>query len=292
MKILITGKNSYIGNQFMDWVRKEPDFEVTSISLRGESWRQMDFSRYDTIIHLAGIVHKKEKEVSPEKYYEINRDLTGAVANKAKAEGVGQFVFFSTMAVYGERDSLEQKVVITGDTKEEPESDYGKSKLEGENKLKALESDTFKVAILRPPMVYGKDCPGNYDRLRKLSLHWGLYPNIRNQRSMIYVENLLAALKGIIEYNKQGYFFPQDVEYVETLDMIKEIRRVYQKKTVVINLVKPVMRLLGKKSSVIKKVFGNLCYEQSLSKLSDIDYQKVSMKEGIRKIEIMNNDYK
>lgn len=285
MKILITGKNSYIGNQIEDWTREDPNYDVTKISLKDNQWKAMDFSIYDTVIHLAGIVHKKEGDVPREKYFEVNRNLTEAVAKKAKAQGVSQFIFFSTMAVYGESGDLERRVVITSETEEAPNNAYGLSKLEGEQILRAMECSKFKVAILRPPMIYGKGCPGNYGRLRKLALKWPVYPNLNNQRSMLYIDNLLELIRGILDQKLQGTFYPQDEEYVDTLDMIKEIRSTHNKKTRVLNFMKPMLLMIGKNSNTVNKAFGNLCYHKCLSVVKEVEYQKVALREGIKHIE-------
>ena len=292
MKILITGKKSYIGNQIKKWIKNKSDYEISRISLRDDQWKALDFSGYDAVIHLAGIVHKKDREVPLEEYFAVNRDLTKAIAIKAKAEGVTQFIYLSSMAVYGERGNLNQRVVITSETKESPNTPYGQSKFEGEKALRAMESNKFKVAILRPPMIYGKECPGNYARLRKIALRWGVYPNMHNQRSMLYIDNLMMMIKGILDQKLQGTFFPQDEEYSDTLEMIKEIRKAHDKKTWVLNLVRPLMFLAGKKSSTMNKAFGNLCYDKCLSIIKEVEYQKVGMKEGINRIENESVQYK
>jgi len=290
MKILITGKTSYIGNQIESWIKEDSSYEVTRISVRDNSWKTLDFSAYDAVIHLAGIVHKKENKVSRDKYFKINRDLTDAVAKKAKAEGVSQFIFFSSMAVYGESGNLKQKIVITRKSETAPNTSYGQSKLEGEEKLRNLESKDFKVAIIRPPMIYGRGCPGNYKRLRRLALKWAVYPNVHNQRSMLYIDNLMVLVKGILDQKSRGIFLPQDEEYSDTLEMIKEIRKAHDKKTWVLNLVRPLLFLAGKRSYTMNKAFGNLCYEKGLSIIKDIEYQRVAMKEGIQSIENTTED--
>lgn len=164
-RILITGKNSYIGSRFQEWLAKHPDkYKVDAISLRDESWKEKDFSEYDVVYHVAGIAHRKETKENRELYYKVNRDLAYEVAKKSKQDGIKQFIFLSTMSVYG----LESGV-IDEHTPLKPKSNYGKSKLQAEELIKPLEDDSFKIAILRPPMVYGKGCKGNYPRLAKLA---------------------------------------------------------------------------------------------------------------------------
>ena len=186
-KILITGKNSYIGMSFKNWLEQNysNEYEVESISLRNNLWKDKDFSRFDVVYHTAGVVHIKENKKNRELYYKVNRDLTFEVAKKAKKEGVKQFIFLSSMSVYG---------LITGvideNTPLSPNTSYGKSKFEAERLLLTLEDNNFKVAILRPPMVYGKGCKGNYPKLAKLAKVLPVFPDIQNKRSMIYIDYL------------------------------------------------------------------------------------------------------
>lgn len=172
--ILITGKNSYIGSRFEEWLAKYPDkYKVDAISLRDESWKEKDFSEYDVVYHVAGIAHRKETKENRELYYAVNRDLAYEVAKKSKQDGIKQFIFLSTMSVYG----LESGV-IDEHTPLKPKSNYGKFKLQAEELIKPLEDDSFKIAILRPPMVYGKGCKGNYPRLVFLATSFCSIPEL------------------------------------------------------------------------------------------------------------------
>src|SRR5699024_10485464 len=99
-KILITGKNSYIGGKFKEWVEQWPDeYIVDEISVRGDEWKEADFSIYDSVFHVAGIAHRKETKKNKNLYFEVNRDLVQKVAFKAKRDGVRQFIFLSSMSV-------------------------------------------------------------------------------------------------------------------------------------------------------------------------------------------------
>ncbi|MGB4351276.1 MAG: NAD-dependent epimerase/dehydratase family protein, partial [Tissierellaceae bacterium] len=215
--ILITGKNSYIGSRFEEWLAKYPDkYKVDAISLRDESWKEKDFSEYDVIYHVAGIAHRKETKENRELYYAVNRDLAYEVAKKSKQDGIKQFIFLSTMSVYG----LESGV-IDEYTPLKPKSNYGKSKLQAEELIKPLEDDSFKIAILRPPMVYGKGCKGNYPRLAKLAKITPIFPDIDNKRSMIYIDNLSEFVRLLIDDYSSGLFLPQNSEYVKTSEMVR-----------------------------------------------------------------------
>ncbi|MBO1913025.1 NAD-dependent epimerase/dehydratase family protein, partial [Microvirga sp. 3-52] len=97
-QILITGENSYVGNAFDTWLSNNPDlYSIDKVSMRDRSWKKKDFSPYDVVVHVAGIAHVSTDPDMEEKYYRVNRDLTIEVAEKAKADGVKQFIFLSSL---------------------------------------------------------------------------------------------------------------------------------------------------------------------------------------------------
>src|SRR5699024_4004170 len=102
--------------------------------------------------------------------------------------------FLSTMSVYGLNEGI-----INEHTPLKPKTHYGKSKLQAEERIKLLATDTFKVAIIRPPMIYGKGCKGNYQRLRKLALMTPVFPDIYNYLRMIIVNQSLK-LKNVSNF--------------------------------------------------------------------------------------------
>src|SRR5699024_6455844 len=173
---------------------------------------------YDSVLHVAGIVHTKENKDNINLFYRVNRDLTIEIANKAKNEGIQQFIFMSTMNVYGVSTG-----VITKDTLCNPKTAYGKSKLEAENLLLELQDEKYNISIVRPPMVYGPNTVGNYVSLSKLAKITPIFPNIDNQRSMIYIDNLTEFLKLIIQGNSRGIFCPQNAQYVNVSSLVEKI---------------------------------------------------------------------
>lgn len=258
-RILITGKNSYIGISLENWLRKEPDkYKVESIDMTDDSWREHNFSVYDVVFHVAGIAHIKETKENQDLYYKVNRDLTYDAANKAKEEGVKQFIFLSSMSVYGIENGI-----IDENTPLKPQSNYGKSKFEAEELIKPLEDNNFKVAIIRPPMIYGKGCKGNYPRLAKLAIKTPIFPNIKNKRSMIYIDNLSEFVRLIIDDYDSGLFFPQNSEYINTSEMVRFIAEIHGKNIKMIKLPNWILRILNTRT--INKVFGNLMYERKMS---------------------------
>ncbi|SDL28379.1 UDP-glucose 4-epimerase [Clostridium cochlearium] len=257
-KILITGANSYIGTSFENWLDKS-EYSVDTIDMIDGTWKDKSFSKYDVVFHVAGIAHIKETKENAPLYYKVNRDLVHEVAKKAKANGVKQFIFLSSMSVYGMETG-----VISKDTVPAPKSNYGKSKLQAEELIAPLQDATFNIAVLRPPMLYGTGCKGNYVRLEKFALKSPIFPDIKNKRSMIYIDNLCEFVKRIIDDESKGLFLPQNDEYVCTSDMVREIAEAHGKKIHMTKLFNPLLRVL--KISIINKVFGDLVYEREMSK--------------------------
>jgi nucleoside-diphosphate-sugar epimerase len=275
-RILITGANSYIGTSVENWLAKEPDkYKVDTIDMRDGSWKDKDLSQYDVVFHVAGIAHIKETKENKPLYYKVNRDLAYETAKKAKLEGVKQFIFLSSMSVYGI-----EKGVIDENTPLEPNTHYGKSKLQAEELINRLTSDSFNVAILRPPMVYGENCKGNYPRLARLAVSTPIFPKIDNKRSMIYIDNLSEFVRLLIDDCSSGLFFPQNSDYVCTSEMVKLISEVHGKKIYMNKIFNPLLKLL--KISLINKVFGDLVYEKRMS-----EYEKdYNVKKFVKSIKL------
>ncbi|APC91092.1 MULTISPECIES: NAD-dependent epimerase/dehydratase family protein [Francisella] len=260
-KILITGINSYVGNSFSEFCKD--NFDIDKISLRDVSLVNIDLNGYDAILHVAGIAHTSKEPKLKEKYYKINTQLTYDLAKKAKDQGVRQFVFLSSIIVYGDSAPIGQQKVITKDTEPKPDDFYGDSKLQAEIKLNTLISDGFNIAIIRPPMVYGNGSKGNYPKLLKLAKYAFIFPNINNQRSVISIDNLSKEIAEIILQTKYGIFLPQDSEYFNTSKFIKDYRKnVLAKNTYLTVIFNPIIRVLAKKVDFVNKVFGNLTYEK------------------------------
>ena len=253
--ILITGANSYVGTSFEKWLSQWPDkYHVDTIDMIDGTWREKSFEGYDAVFHVAGIAHRKETKANAHEYYEINRDLAVETAKKAKQDGVSQFIFMSTMGVYGMLTG-----VITKDTVPNPKTHYGKSKVQAEEQIQKLSDDSFKVVILRPPMIYGKNCTGNYARLRAFVLKYKVFPNIANRRSMIQINNLCAYVQKCVDSNVNGLFFPQDPEYICTRDIAVKIGECSSERITVSSLFNIVELLSG--IATVKKVFGDLYYQ-------------------------------
>lgn len=284
VKILITGKNSYIGNSFADYVHNL--IEIEKCSLRDEEWKSNSWAGIDVILHVAGIAHSDVSHVTDEeknRYYEVNRNLTKLVAEKAKRDGVGQFIYLSSAIVYGESSKIGKAKLITSKTEPSPANFYGDSKLQGEKVILPLQSENFQVAIIRTPMVYGRNAKGNFSKLLKFSGTLPVFPKIQNRRSMIYMENLCEFIVKIIEKKEQGIFLPQNKEIVSTSLMVKLLAEVQGKRMFLMPGLQWIFRILAHMTGYVNKIFGNLEYDQDASH-QDWGYCKFSLKESLERI--------
>ena len=260
-KVLIIGENSYIGKSFESFVKNKSDIAVTLISSRNDFWKTFDFSGYDNVLYCAGIAHIKQKNKQKPLYYAINCDLTVDIAKKSKDSGIKQFIFLSSMAVYGTKNTKISKQTLPNPDKNDF---YGESKLKAEKELLKLSSDNFKLCIIRPPMVYGKNCKGNFQKLVKLIKNIPLFlifPDYFNKRSMIYIDNLCYYILDLIKSKTPGnIFFPQNKDYVCTTELVKKIAKNFDKRIITTKLFNPFISFFIKHISFIKKLFGDLIY--------------------------------
>ncbi|MBY3623485.1 NAD-dependent epimerase/dehydratase family protein [Acinetobacter sp. CUI P1] len=283
-KILITGKGSYVGTSFMKWVEQWPDqYEVLELSVRGAEWKEHDFSVYDVVLHVAGIAHVSTDPSMEQQYYKINRDLAIEVAEKAKKEYVKQFIFMSSMIIYGADGKIGEDKIITKDTKPNPIDFYGRSKLEADNVIQKLNSEDFKTVSVRTPMVYGPNCKGNFSKLKQLAKKCPLFPDIRNQRSMIFIDNLSEFLRLVINSESVGVFHPQNKEYICTTNIIKLMALEMGKKIMFLKIFNYALGIVSGKYKIINKVFGSKVYDKKLSNHFNWKYCVVGLNESIIK---------
>ena len=287
-RILLTGANSYIGTSFEKYVSQWPEkYETDTVDMVDGSWRKKSFAGYDAVFHVAGIAHSDNGKISEEKeklYYSVNTDLTIETAKKAKEDGVKQFVFMSSAIVYGESAPIGKQKIITKETPVSPANCYGDSKVQAEKGLKELEDDRFKVVILRPPMIYGKGSKGNYPALVKLAKKLPLFPYVRNERSMLYIGNLVEFVRLMIENEERGTFWPQNVEYSNTSELVRMIGAAHGKKVRLVKGFGWLLKIMSHFTGLVNKAFGNLTYEKSMSEYKE-EYRRVTLAESIEETE-------
>ena len=277
-RVLILGKSSYIGESLYKWLlRKELQYDVEICSTLNNEWEKVDFSAFDTVVDLAGIAHiNKIKKSMKSLFYSVNRDLTIELGVKAKNSGVKHFINFSSN-VYGDNCYN-----ITDREAVNPTSFYGDSKLQGDLGLRKLEDEFFMVSSIRPPFVYGKGCKGNYNSVSKIAKKTPIFPDYKNKKSMIYIDNLCEFTRMLIDQPQSGCFTPQNKELVSTADLVKEIAKIAERKILFTKLFNWAIFIGNKLTRKIRRAFGDDCYDLRLSDYFDFSYCVIDFKTSIK----------
>ncbi len=254
-KVLIGGAGSYIGIKAGQYLQDHISCKVHELDMVNLVPEPSCFSGYDTVLYVAGIAHRMERRKNAHLFFEVNYNLTVKAAKAAREASVKHFILLSSMSVYGMQEGH-----ITKDTKTHPQNYYGKSKLAADEEIWKLRSRNFRVAILRPPAVYGKGCKGNYRLLRRAALLLPVFPDTGSRRSMIYIGNLCAFVADVICCQSEGVFFPQNAEYVNISEMVKQIAAFHGKNVRILHEWGWIKHLPFR---IVRKVFGSLTYEQA-----------------------------
>ena len=271
----------YIKENFAD------QYQVDTIDMIDGSWREKSFTGYDVVYHVAGIAHSDSGKNSAEKeklYRSVNTDLTVETAKKAKTDGIKQFIFMSSAIVYGDSGKIGKKKVITKDTPTNPANCYGDSKVQAELGILPLQDETFKVCVLRPPMIYGKGSKGNFPQLEKFAKKLKFFPYVKNERSMLYVGNLVEFVRLMIENEEQGIFWPQNAEYSNTSELVKKIGETNGKKIHLIKGFGWLLKIMSVFTGLVNKAFGNLSYDSEMSNYK-VEYRRFNLEESIKETE-------
>lgn len=297
--VLITGAGSFIGESFETYAKEHfpANFTIDTLDMQDPNWRNRDFSSYDVVFHVAGIAHADVGKVTEEekkKYYAVNTELAIETAEKAKAEGVRQFIFMSSMIVYGDSAPYGKEKVIDEHTIPAPANFYGDSKWQADKGVRRLASEGFHVAVLRPPIIYGKGSKGNYPVLAKLAKKLPIFPDVENKRSMLYIGNLCEFLCKLMLSGEGGIFFPQNKEYVNTADMVQGIADTVWHPIKVTRMLNPVVvaasYVPGKLGTLVNKAFGNSVYSQKLSVYEGFSYQITDLQDSIIQTECNDDE--
>lgn len=285
-KVLITGAGSYVGESVRSYLLKTApeEFQIDSVDTMGDAWTKADYSQYDVVYHVAGIAHVNADPKMEPLYYKVNRDLTINIAKYAKVAGVKQFIFMSSQIVFHESQSLKTEK-LTKETKEQPNGFYGDSKLQAENGLHKLECPTFKVCILRPPMIYGPKSKGNFLRLGWLATKTPVFPLWHNQRSMLYIDNLGEFVKQAILRELNGTFYPQNRELADTVEIVRFFAKKYNHKIWFSSLFNPLVWMGSFVLQPLNKMFASYYYDPEMSTY-DFEYQLFSLDESLQNLEV------
>ena len=286
-KILITGAGSYVGENVRNYILlTSSDFQIDAVDTMNEAWKKADFSQYDVVFHVAGIAEVNGKKGMEQLYYKVNTDLTIEIAKHAQANGVKQFIFMSSMIVYKETQSLKGNI-ITPESMPAPNGVYGDSKLKAEEGLKdvAKGEGRMKVCILRPPMIYGPNSKSNLLRLGRLGTKVPFFPNWRNKRSMLYIDNLGEFVKQAVLRELEGTFYPQNRELSATVDIVRFFAKAADHRIWITKLLNPFVWLGSVVLQPVNKMFADSYYVPEMSEYG-FEYQIVSFEESLKKIEI------
>lgn len=295
-KILITGAGSYVGENVRKYIMQTAgdQFAIDAVDTFGDNWKKADFSQYDVVYHVAGIAEVNGKKGMEQLYYKVNTDLTIEIAKHAQANGVKQFIFMSSMIVYKETQSLKGNI-ITPESLPAPNGVYGDSKLKAEEGIKNLngnvnlngnENDNLskmKVCILRPPMIYGPNSKSNLLRLGRLGTKVPFFPNWRNKRSMLYIDNLGEFVKQAVLRELEGTFYPQNRELSATVDIIRFFAKAAGHRIWITKLLNPFVWLGSFVLQPVNKMFADSYYVPEMSEYP-FEYQIVSFEESLKRM--------
>ena len=285
IKILITGAGSFVGESVKKYILEtSSDFEIDAVDTMDDHWKEADFTKYDVVYHVAGIAHVDPKPEMAPLYYKVNRDLTIEIARHAKSQGVKQFVFMSSRIVYHASKSLKGNVTRP-ETQPAPNDFYGDSKLQAENGLHELECESFKICILRPPMIYGPGNKGNLPRLGWLATKLPVFPAWHNKRSMLHVNNLAEFVKQIILREMSGTFFPQNADLADTVEIVRHFAKEHNHKIWISRIFNPFVWLGSLFLPAIPKMFADSYYVPEMSQY-EFDYQVVGFEESLKGLDV------
>lgn len=283
-KVLLIGVGGYIGSKFKEYMKRYSDYEILEVSSMNREWDKISFKGFDAVYNVSGLAHANARQGTEEQYYAVNGQLPIDVATKAKKEGVSIFIQMSSMIVYGNMSPLGKKNNITKETIPTPPTIYGKSKMMAEDGLHKLEDIIFQVAIIRPPLIYSENARDNFPKLVFFAKKIPLFPNLKNQQSMLYVDNLCELVHLIIENNQGGIYYPQQEVYIETCKIVRDIAKAVGNHMWQTKIFNPFLRLFSKNISIIRKAFGSITYDMNISNHFDGKYRVVSYEESIVRI--------
>ena len=283
MKVLIVGKNSYIAQRIGKWFNEKTEKpEIDYMSVRDDSWKLLNLASYNSIIYTAAIVHHKDY-VPEETYDRVNAEQPFEFAKLAKAQGVKQFIFLSTMGVYGQDKKLPDGNMVDECTPLTPCSFYGSSKLKGERLLQTLDDGVFHVSIIRPANVYGKNCKGNYISgfariVKLLPLLPRAFENAK--QGMLYVDNLAELCWLVAGSGCSGVYPAQDIEPVSSFEIMRAMADFICPKKKAIRC--HWFLKLFKKIPIVNKLFGGVAYSNEYAKCPLGNYQLTDFKTAIK----------
>jgi nucleoside-diphosphate-sugar epimerase len=277
-RVLITGANGFVGRHIVARFRAAgaavrcavrtlaPSSGSGDVVVVGEINGDTDWSAalegVSAVVHLAGRAHAFDRRGDVEgRYRRINVDGTRALAERAAERGIRAMVFVSSVKAAGERSHGNP---LRAEQASAPEDAYGRSKLAAERALFLIaERSELRVVVVRPPLVYGPGVRGNFRRLleavnRRVPLPLA---SVRNRRSLIYVENLSAALFAATRQpGLRGTFFVADDPPISTPELILRLGQGLGSEPRLFPVPEPILRGLGHLPGMgsVRRLIGDL----------------------------------
>ena len=280
-KIVLTGSSGFVGKNLSNYL-SDHTFYVKPISLRNSNWKN-DFNG-DAIIHLAGKAHDTKKASDASEYFKINTDLSTELFDAFLQSNIRDFIYFSSVkAVADEVPNVLNEEVIAN-----PKTPYGISKLQAEEYIlsKSL-SEGKRVFIIRPCMIHGPGNKGNLNLLFNVVKKGIPYPlaSFHNERSFLGIDNLNFLIKEILD-NKEipsGTYNFSDDEFLSTIDVVRIMSSVLNKKDKLIKIPKGLINSMAKFGDLIKLPLNS----EAIQKLTEnyrVSNQKIITAIGINKL--------
>jgi nucleoside-diphosphate-sugar epimerase len=266
MKVLITGIHGFVGSNLTKGLKNDHQLYGLDISFPEKegiihtfNWNNLgEIPTVDAIIHLAGKAHDTKNTSKAEEYFEINVGLTRKIFDFFLESGAQKFIFFSSVKAVA--DSVDEKM-LTEEMRPNPQTPYGKSKLEAENYiLNQIVSADKQVYILRPAMIHGPGNKGNLNLLYQL-INKGLpYPlgAFQNQRSFTSISNLTFIIEHLLKSDIQSDVYQvADNESLSTNEIVNLMAEVIGRKPRIWNLPVGLVKIMAQTGDLLKFSFNS-----------------------------------
>lgn len=252
-KVLVTGASGFVGSNLSPYLTAQ-NYEVTPLSLRNSDWKD-SIADTNVIVNLAGKAHDHKGEATESDFFYANYELTKQLFEGFVNSSASLFVHISSIAALEEENAAG---IVTEEYRANPKSVYGRSKRQAEEFLLGRQlPEGKKIVILRPTMIHGPGDKGNLMLLYKIISKGIPYPlgAFDNKRSFIGIDNLCFVIDKIIE-NKatitSGAYNVADDDPLSTVQIIKTIGRLTNKKDAILKVPAAVIKLLAKTGDVLK----------------------------------------
>jgi len=279
INVLITGSTGFIGSYFINQYSSQ--LIINTFSFLRDNLETLNLDGIDCVVHCGALVHQMNVEPNYEQFFDSNVNHTLQMAIKAKENNVKQFIFISTVKVFGEQS----KEIFNENSPTNPKDNYGLTKKIAEQKLLELEDKNFKIAILRLPLVFGPGVKANFGSLINIVNTFKILPlgSINNKRSIVFVGNVCQYIFQIMQLKERGIFIANEDESFSTSELINQISKALGKNIILFSI--PLFNQLLKilKPNYYQRLFENLEVDNSLTrKILKIEQNKFSCNQSFK----------